>query len=65
MKKLLALMFLVCGCNFNAVYIEKHIYVIESEGILIEMTGSSLDDVLKGNSQKADGSLEVPLNKNN
>lgn len=65
MKKstIITLTILFCSCNANFVYIEKHIYIKDGKEHQILMQGSSLEDVLKGNSQKADGKLELNQNK--
>ena len=59
MKKLLLLSFLICSCNCNIVFVEKKIFI---GGNSKELTtkGSTLEDLLKGNNQKADADLTIP-----
>jgi len=61
MKKLLLLIAVVTllSCNTNIAYVTKTIHVENSENVTIDatQTGSKLDDVLKGNSQKAEGKV--------
>ena len=61
MKKLILMFVLIlCGCNFNVAYVEKNIYIENSEEIEVDMTGSNLTDWMKNNKQEADGKLHLP-----
>lgn len=58
MKKILILIiFIASSCNTNVAYVTKNIYIIDSDNSQAYQSGSKLDDVLKGNSQKADGKI--------
>jgi hypothetical protein len=66
MKKLLAIMavaIFLTGCNTNIVYITKN-YCINGEKHEILISGSSLSDLLNGNSQEGgDPVFEIPTIK--
>ena len=63
MKKLIFLLILgLASCSTNLVYVEKNIYIIDSNGSEAYSDGSDIDDALKGNNQRGgDPDVSIPL----